>query len=126
MPFSEDEILKPVVPAPRRKRAPKADREATVLHECLVWLYGRHVACWRNNTGATVLPDGRFLRYGLSGSPDIIGVLPKTGRFFGVECKSRTGKQTHQQKSFQTWIEASGGAYYLVRSLAELQARFPS
>lgn len=50
----------------------------------LLKLYG--VRAWRNNTGA-ISRGGRFIKFGLPGSPDIIGYTNK-GRFLGIEFKN--------------------------------------
>lgn len=75
---------------------------------------------WRNNSGA--LPDrtGRIVRYGLVGSPDIIGCY--RGRFVGIEVKAATGKQRDAQINFQRAFEKSGGLYVLARSADDAMA----
>ena len=69
---------------------------------------------WRSNTGA--LPDktGRVIRFGLVGSPDILGCY--MGRFVGIEVKTKTGKQRDAQVNFQRAFERAGGVYVLARS----------
>lgn len=73
---------------------------------------------WRNNTGAYKDRTGRLIRYGLVGSPDIIGCYH--GRFVGIEVKAAIGKQADEQKRFQTACERAGGIYILARSAAEV------
>jgi len=107
-------------PAPRtRKRAPKKDRESTVLHDCLKLLHKQGVYAWRNNSG-TLWSNGQPVSFGYPGSADIIGLL-SNGCFLAVECKSATGRQSAKQKKFQARIEANGGLYILVRTVEELE-----
>lgn len=60
------------------------------------------------------------MSFGYPGSSDILGIL-SGGRFLAVECKSATGVQSDKQKEFQARIEANGGLYLLVRSVADLE-----
>ena len=63
---------------------------------------------FRMNTGA--VKDGdRFIRYGVKGQPDIFLIL--NGRFIGVECKTKTGRQSADQKQWQRNCERGGGLY---------------
>lgn len=102
-----------------RREVRKSDREAPVLHECLKWLHARGVFVYRNNSG-TLWANGQPVSFGYPGSADIIGLLPGSGRFLAVECKSPMGKQSRKQIHFQEQIERSGGVYLLVRSVGEL------
>lgn len=73
---------------------------------------------WRNNTGAQKIDNGsskRFVRYGLPGSADIIGV--HKGRFIAIEVKSQRGRQSDNQRQFQRSIEDAGGIYILAFSV---------
>jgi hypothetical protein len=105
-------------------------RESVILAECLEWLALHRIFAWRNNTGA-VKVDGRWIRYGQPGSGDILGILPhdanngtfRRGSLLSVECKTPLGRQSKQQKLFQTMIEQSGGCYLLVRSARDLEER---
>jgi hypothetical protein len=72
---------------------------------------------WRNQTGALPSRTGRVVRFGLIGSPDIIGCV--NGRFVGIEVKSSTGKQREAQANFQRAFEKAGGIYILARSASD-------
>lgn len=74
------------------------------------------VRIWRNNVGAAQV-DGRFMRFGLPGSADLIGIVRPSGRLLAVEVKSRTGRLTQAQKTFGRVIEAFGGIYVVARSV---------
>lgn len=69
---------------------------------------------WRNNTGAIKIqsPDGsRFVRFGVPGSADIVGVYK--GWFIAIEVKSKKGKQSEYQKLFEQHVTKNGGIYIL-------------
>lgn len=73
------------------------------------------ILVWRNNTGSTKIPNGQWIKFGLVGSPDILGCY--RGRFIGIEVKTPTGKQSDAQRNFQRALEKAGGVYVLARSV---------
>lgn len=73
---------------------------------------------WRNNSGAYTIGK-RYIKFGLKGSADILGVVSGTGLFLAIEVKANKGKQSEEQKLFQRQIEAQGGRYILVKSSEE-------
>ena len=93
-----------------------------MVHACIQWLHLNGCFIWRNNSGGYKSETGTWIRYGLTGSPDIIGVNPR-GRFIGIEAKSDTGKPTDQQLAFGRKVTDRGGVYLVVRSTDELEAR---
>lgn len=80
----------------------------------LDYLAKRQIFHYRNNTGAMKI-DNRFVRFGSSGSPDIIAVIE--GHYVGIEVKSEKGEQSDDQKAFQASLLHAGGIYFLVRSI---------
>jgi len=107
----------PVVPVTKPKRKTNS-KEAVVLRDCLKALHAAGLFVWRNNTG-TLWANGQPVSFGTPGSPDILGILPD-GRFFGVECKSITGKQSAKQKKFEQRVRDNNGVYILARCVAGL------
>lgn len=92
--------------------------EKATQKACLDYLEALKIFHYRNNSGATVIesPKGRrFIRFGATGSPDIIAVID--GRYIGFEIKDKHGKQSEGQVAFQESLEAAGGAYHLIRSI---------
>ena len=81
-----------------------------------------NVLAWRNNTGALRGVNGRFVRFGLVGSPDILACV--NGRFVGLECKTARGKQSQAQMVFAAALSAAGGVYAVVRSAEEAKNIF--
>ena len=74
---------------------------------------------WKNSTGVAVA-DGRHVRYGLKGSPDIIGVI-EGGIFLGIEVKTGSATQSPHQKKFQKRFEQLGGLYIVARSTEDIK-----
>lgn len=94
--------------------------ESAVLGQCLAYLHIKGIFAWRNNTGAAKTDDGRFVRFGLPGASDIIGVLPG-GKFLAVECKrSSGGRVSEQQKAFLEKVKSAGGVAIIAKSVEDL------
>jgi hypothetical protein len=114
-------------PSKKRKQKPKA--ETRVTSACLELLHAWGVFAWRNNTGAYVRDYARtdgsqgksFIRYGLKGSADIIGLTKINGRFLAVETKTVNGQLSDDQIEFKQRVKASGGLYILARSVEALE-----
>ena len=92
--------------------------ETELVKACLEQLHARKLFAFRMNTGAFKTELGHFVRFGAKGAPDII--LVRKGRFIGIECKAKKGKQSPGQKEFQDNLEQAGGLYWLVYSIDEL------
>ncbi len=85
--------------------------EADIQKSILDYLRTRGYFCWRNNTGMQRSQyDGRerFIRYGLVGSGDLLG-LTKEGRFFSIEVKRPGKKPTPEQIEFMATINQMKG-----------------
>ena len=102
---------------PRKPKKRRKGPEARILSECLAYLHAKGVFCWRNNSGGTKV-NGRFMRFGMAGSPDIIGIV--AGQFFAVEVKAPGGKLSDSQREWHARAERAGCRAYVVRSVEEL------
>ena len=91
------------------------------------------VRLWRNNTGALVDQQGRFVRFGLcKGSSDLIGlrsleitpelVGQRIAQFVGLEIKTGSGTVSPEQRAFLLLVQQLGGLAAVCRSIAEAQA----
>lgn len=102
----------------------------TIIKNKILLALGRVAGVfWNHPTGTARAYDApeRVIKYGLPGSPDIIGVTPitvtaemvgrKIGVAIGVEVKTATGRQREQQKKFQSAFTDAGGVYILARSV---------
>lgn len=74
---------------------------------------------WKNATGALKAADGRLVRYGCVGSPDVVACI--SGRFVGVECKVGRDQHRPEQKSFAAATDRAGGIYILARSVDDVR-----
>ena len=90
------------------------------------------VRLWRNNTGALVDQQGRFMRFGLcKGSSDLIGlraleVTPemvgqRIAQFVALEIKAAGGVVSPEQRAFLRLVQKLGGAAALCRSVEEAE-----
>ena len=117
--------------------------EKAILNDCLVELSSQpETLVFRNNTGMAwqgkkaearvgsrievepgmvILRDARPVKFGLKGSGDILGA--HGGRPIAVEVKDAHGRQTEDQKRFESAWTRAGGIYLLVRSPEEMLKR---
>lgn len=80
------------------------------------------VTLWRNNIGHAVMAHGGRVTFGVGGpgGSDLIGMLH--GRFLALEVKTPTGRQSPEQRQFQSLVESKGGIYLLARSVDDAVA----
>ena len=89
------------------------------ISRALPLIYRKHgCMIWRNNTGS-LTAGKRFIRFGLPGSPDFIGIL-SDGRFLGIEAKAAGKKQSPEQKQFQAECEKRGAVYILAYDVQDV------
>lgn len=107
-----------------RLRYVQTAEEADVLRACLRYLLLAGIPHWRANAGAARLQhqDGseRFVRFGIEGQSDILGVIPGTGRFLAVETKAPGGRLSDDQVAFLEMVNRAGGLGIVARSAEEL------
>ena len=102
---------------PRRKRR---QPERVVQRAILGWLHAQGALVAVTDAGAAYRAEAFFGESIPAGWPDITGLLPD-GRFIGVECKSRRGRQSPAQKVMQHEIRQRNGIYILARSVEDVQ-----
>jgi hypothetical protein len=61
---------------------------------------------------------GKVMRSGAVGWPDFL-IFPKGGAPIALEAKEGTGRQSPEQKAWQSVLEASGIRYFVVHSVEE-------
>lgn len=96
--------------------------EAAALCEVLKALKAHPAVSWceRMNSGAAKV-GGRFIRFGFTGCPDVLGQL-KDGRLLGVEVKAPTGKLRPEQAVFLERINGAGGLGFMARDCRDVFA----
>ena len=98
----------------------KQGEEYNIQTACVKWfrLVYPDYLIWSTPNEATYRNKGYFANLGvLTGVSDLIVVLPNHIMF--IEMKSKTGRQSLEQKQFQQKIEKLGFQYHLVRSFDE-------
>lgn len=97
-----------------------AKPEAAALVEVLLALRAHPMVAWceRMNSGAARM-GGRFVRFGWTGCPDVLGQL-KDGRLLGVEVKAAKGKLRPEQSLFLERIRAAGGVAFVARDCRDV------
>ena len=105
--------VKPMV-KPRKHLLPAmpGHTHKSLVAACLFVLESRGVFAWKSNVGAAKMGE-RFVRFGVKGQPDIIGIMPR-GQFLGIECKVGRDTLRPEQTQFLDCIEAQGGLVLVV------------
>lgn len=91
-------------------------KESEIQKAILQYLAYRNHFAWRNNTGAMAgQHKGKkwFMRFGLKGSADILGVQRGTGKMIAIEVKVPGGKPTAEQFVFLKGVENLGGIAFV-------------
>jgi hypothetical protein len=57
-----------------------------------------------------------------AGTPDVLVVLPPSGRLVGLEAKSDSGRLRPAQAAWRQAAEAAGALYWVVRDVSDLDA----
>jgi len=102
--------------------AKQSERE--IARTILKHLRANGVLCFRHEPHTFNHTLGRHISnpYDMKGAPDIIAVLPdNTGRLWGIEVKTKTGRQSPNQVLFQKRLENAGGVYTLARSIVDVE-----
>lgn len=91
--------------------------ENDVKLQVLDWLTLKRILHYRNNVAAFTV-EGRFVRCGTPGLPDIICIIE--GKFVGIELKAPGKKQTTEQVHWEQLIKEAKGHYFLCHSLEDV------
>lgn len=97
-------------------------KENDVVSSICEYLEIKRYFFWRQNT-TPVFSQGHFRRmpkHSKKGVPDII--LIRSGLFIGLECKTDIGRQSPEQKQFESDCVKHGGKYLVVRSIDDVIA----
>ena len=116
-PAADTDLLGDEIQTPRTNSRP----EAAALVEVLKALrtHPAVAGCERMNTGAATV-EGRFIRFGYKGCPDVLGQL-KDGRLLGVEVKAQAGRLRPEQALFLERIRCAGGVAFVARDLRDVR-----
>lgn len=107
----------------KNKKFDIKQKESNIVKACIECLQWHGFIVLRNNSGFLILQDGnnkkRAVKLGLKGSSDIIACSPN-GRFVAIECKTKNGKLTEDQKRFLDEVQKKGGITAVVRSIDDV------
>lgn len=103
-----------------KPKGSSAEHEALIDEILGTFGHGPNLRIWKNSTGAA-RAHGRYLRWGLKGSADIIGI-GFGGRFIAIECKTGQSRQKEHQRNFQNMVTSLGGIYIVARSVDDVRA----
>ena len=99
----------------RKRRSP----ERAVQKACVAWLRRQGAIVAVTDAGAAYRAGAFFGDAIPTGWPDVTGLMPD-GRFIGVECKAKGGRQSAAQKRIEQEIRKRSGIYVLARSVEYL------
>lgn len=110
------DLLGDCIPTKRTNDKPEAAALCEVLkalraHPAVIW-------CERMNSGAARV-GGRFIRFGFTGCPDVLGQL-RDGRLLGVEVKAPKGKLRPEQAVMLERIADAGGVAFVAHDCRDV------
>lgn len=94
--------------------------EAQVQAACLELLRLRGFPAWRTNAGAIRDATGRPVRMLPAGFPDVLALVPRSGRALFVECKRPGGRATANQLAFLSAARRTRAAVAVVSDVGHL------
>ena len=77
--------------------------------------------CYKHQSAGIMKRDGSHISTHTRGVSDIIGCIPKTGRFLAIEVKRPGGKPTPEQQQFIDTINQAGGLAFVARNVEEVE-----
>ena len=96
-------------------------KEKDVLREILLYLRALGVFHFRVNNTGTFDPVRKIFLKPHNLTPGVADVIVlQDGKMICLEAKSPVGKQSPEQKQFETNVKASGCEYYLVRCVQDV------
>jgi hypothetical protein len=95
--------------------------EQHLQKQILDYLRFKGIPCYKHQNAGIRKPDGGYIPTHTRGVSDIIGCLPKTGRFLAIEVKRPGNKPTAEQQQFINMINAAGGLAFVARSVEEVE-----
>lgn len=99
--------------------------ESAIENQCLMWLKSRRIFGFKVRSVGTFDQTRRAFRanpWFRKGCPDILCCV--SGRFIGLEIKTRTGRLSEHQAEFHRDLREHGGIVHVVRAVEELEVIF--
>ena len=100
---------------PIKNKSPESQLVMQIIH----YLRAKNKPCGKTKTRGLFNKQGQWCAdpYLFTGFPDITVFTP---RLIFIEAKSLTGKQSEEQKTFQSFCEKAGIPYILARRLEDV------
>jgi hypothetical protein len=117
-----DASIDAFVASQKHRRVPRKPgaSEGDILTQSLQTLkLFKSVKAWRCNSG-TVKVGARYVHLAPKGTPDIVGYIAPSGRMFGIEIKSDTGKVKPAQREWMNGARAAGVLVAVCRTAQEV------
>jgi len=99
--------------------------ESEVLNAVCEYLSAKNYFFFRVNNVPVFQGDGhgggffrKLSKWSIAGVPDIIMIY--NGDFIGLEIKTPSGRQSPEQKAFETRCKNESGEYYIIRRIEDL------
>ncbi len=96
-----------------------------LTQDILEFCFNNKAYAFRLNTVGIPTPTG-FRPPPTSGLPDIVLILPPTGRFIGLELKLGKDKQRPSQIEFERDSTSSGAVYKIIKSFEDFLSLWQS
>lgn len=97
--------------------------EQQIQKQILDYLRYRGIPCYKHQNAGIREPDGGYIPTHTRGVSDIIGCIPKTGRYLAIEVKRPGGKPTAEQKQFIDIINEAGGLAFVADSIESVKSK---
>lgn len=98
--------------------------ENQIVDAILTYLELSGIYAWRNNNTPVYDAKKKTMRQmpkgSLKGVPDILGIFPD-GRFLGIECKTKTGRPTINQKRFIEIADRLNAVCFVARGIKDVE-----
>ena len=104
----------------------RIESESKLVSQCLQYLKLKGIDCWRSNNNPVYDTKKKIFRkhVGILGLPDILGIMPHSGKLICIECKIGSNKQSEHQKDFEIMCKQNGAIYLLVYNIEQLVKKF--
>jgi hypothetical protein len=107
----------------------KAPHKESYVKSKILMDLGAHpdLMLFNNPTGTFFTANGTAIRINRPGAADVIGIWrrPWGGQAIAIEVKTETGRQSPDQKIWQSAWERAGGIYVLARSTEDVLKKIP-
>ena len=95
--------------------------EQHIQKQILDYLRWKGIPCYKHQNAGIMKRDGSYIPTHTRGVSDIIGCMPKTGRFLAIEVMRPGGKATPEQQQFIEMINGAGGLAFVAHSIEEVE-----